>query len=289
MRLIVVFSTALMLLVPSLSAQTKEEVVTKIEDRFEVSVAFASYSERTPGRLEIRCDVGVLDPNLILGISEDGVITRVKNNKDEIVDIANPKVPLRSKYEPLQYRGGFFIPPRTIKREPQWPDVFAPTEMVLELDSGLIGTDPDMINRIEGYFYVLMAESIEHVELPFEPLNLWVRLTPDLEIRLVEAEQYRRFRYNIETKGDTRGSYRTEMDLSGRLVVGRQWIGKNGRIVRRGRVNSRISPWVMIGGRGSGGTGDPVEKLRYVIAVKPSHHKIPFVLENISLPKRELK
>ena len=70
---------------------------TKIEDRFEVSVALARYHtsrsnvyssegrrEQATEYLEFHCDIGVLDPKLLLGVSPQGVITQFVDDRSRV-------------------------------------------------------------------------------------------------------------------------------------------------------------------------------------------------------------
>lgn len=74
--------------------------------------------------------------------------------------------------------------------------------------------------------------------------------------------------------------------LPNRIVMGRKFIGKDGKPVGRSHMFSHLPG--PIGGSGSGsGSNHWVETIRFTIAVKPAHHKIPFELEHIPLPDPE--
>ena len=59
--------------------------------------------------------------------------------------------------------------------------------MQIELDARLSRQPENEIGRVKGHFYALVAESLEYVEVPFEQSDDWVRLTPDMEIRVGRA------------------------------------------------------------------------------------------------------
>jgi len=159
--------------------------------------------------------------------------------------------------------------------------------MYVELDIGLRKRAGGEISRVEGYFYALTAESFEHIEVPFEPNDNWVRLSPDLEIQVREAQSTESsYRYRIGTRRQ-RGVSTQRLSvgdfLPGRFVLAQQLIGQDGKTTRH-YGGSRSLP-AHVGGSGSGsGSVDRIEKIRYVIAVNPTHHKIPFELEHIPLP-----
>jgi hypothetical protein len=65
----------------------------KLEDRFEVSFAKAEYIESQPEKehkaLRLYFEIDILDPNLVLGIPRQGIITQFTNSKGEIIDITD--------------------------------------------------------------------------------------------------------------------------------------------------------------------------------------------------------
>jgi len=267
---------------------------TKITDRFKVSFARARHVASTPSadssqHLRVYCEVGILDAYRVLGISRQGVITQFESDKGEIVDVVVQKLPRSTlyRYEGLHYRDGPVVLSRMAKRQPQWVDVLEPFRMTLELESRLLGPECKRINRARGHFYVLMAESIEYVEIPFEPDEDWVHVTPDLEIKILEAESTESAcQWHIETRYRGEVSNRPiqfESDLPKRVPIRWQFLRQDGA-PGRSFGSSRLPASVGGKGRASGGNIGPVEKIRYAIAVNPSHKKIPFVLEDIPLP-----
>jgi hypothetical protein len=142
---------------------------------------------------------------------------------------------------------------------------------------------------VKGYFHALMAESFEYVDLPFKKSDKWMPLTPDLEVQILDAfadgSSYRLRTKGRPEGGGFRGTLSAESYMPARLVTGRQLIGPDDKPVRR-HSPSRMLPF-RIGGNSSGsGSGmGQIRKIRYVIAVNPIHCEIPFVLENIPLPR----
>jgi len=313
----VVGVVALLLGLPVACAESDPN--TKIADRFEVGFDSAKYATSTSVRyssgsrraqatehLRLYCEVAILDPDLVLGISRRGIITQLKTGKGEIIVVLDQKLSrptsMRYSYMAPRYRRRFVAPTKPAKwktvirsvlrlpppkrSRPQWVSKLEPSRVRLELDSGLFGPDCEKINRVEGYFCVLMAESLEHIEIPFKPSEKWVRLTPDLEIKVLEAQSREsRYNYRIETRKGER-AFRTlspGSDLPSRFVANRQLLGADGKPTRH---HFRSFLPSSVGGSGSGGRSSIglIEKIRFVIAVNPSHHKIPFELEDISLP-----
>ena len=162
--------------------------------------------------------------------------------------------------------------------------------MTLEIDSGLPGPDVQKISRVKGHFYALVAESLEYIDVPFKPSQKWIRLTDDLEVRLLEAKSDESgYKYNIETrKGEAfrMGLLRPGSALPDRLAAKQLLIGDNGEPAHHsspGFLRSTVGG----SGSGSGSNLEIIEKIRFVIAVNPSHREVLFELENIPLPGRQ--
>jgi hypothetical protein len=134
-----------------------------------------------------------------------------------------------------------------------------------------------------------MAESFEYVDLPFKKDDKWIHLTPEVEVQILEAfadgSSYRLRTKGRPEGGGFRGALSAESYMPARLVTSRQLIGPDDKPVRR-HSPSRMLPFRIGGGSSGGGSGmGQIEKIRYVIGVNPAHYQIPFVLENIPLPK----
>ena len=218
-------------------------------------------------------------------------------------------------YEGLRYRQRYTQPPklprwknfvRSILRirpasfRPERINELQPARLDMQLDIGLLGSSGGQITEIKGYYFALMAESVEYVEVPFEPNDNWIRLTDDLEIMVQEAEcttspSRIRYNYNIQERrtGDDRPYRLTVEDyLPERIVTDRHFVGADGKPIDRFMGISRLPG--RVGGGGSGSRSDsggvsPIEKIRFVIAVNPSHYKVPFEFKNIPLPDPELR
>ncbi len=290
----------------------------RITDRFEVNFRRAGRGGSTWNTLsdsqhvlvsvrrKLECEVGIEDPNLVLGISHKGVVVQLEDAKGRIVYALNQKSPrltnIHRPYEPLRYRPRFVVPPkparwktaiRSFLRLPPLKrsrreviDELQPSRMAVEFDADLLGPDCDKIGRVKGYFHVLMAESLEHIDIPFEPTEGWVRVTSGFEIKVLEAQSTKHiYKYRIKARPEVRaiGAWFVPTDLPERLPVNRLLIRQDGKLARDG-LSRRLQA---VGGGGGIGTEisrDLIEKIRFVIAVNPSHHKIPFVLEDIPLP-----
>jgi hypothetical protein len=114
-----------------------------------------------------------------------------------------------------------------------------------------------------------------------------VRLTSDVEIQVHKTwHTGSAARYDIKQRrraGTRARRLNVEDRLPGRIVVDREFIGAGGQPdtpFRGGR--SLPGP---IGGSGSHDKGHRIEKIDYLIAVGPSHHRIPFEFEHVPLPE----
>ncbi len=333
------------------TASTDAGIDKKVIERFEINWESMRYnktvtqynpdvsSNQQPSRadenLTLRCQVEVKDPNLVLGISRKGFLTRLTDGKRQNIEISQQEPEFRSPpmpamrnmpgsmpifrpmdmwYEGLRYHRRFTQPPKVPRwrallrkffRIPQPPfkpeliDELQPPSVQFELDLELLESSGGEIRSLEGYYYALVAESVDHVEVPFEPNDQWVRLTDEVAIQVREAEctiSGTRTRYNYEIEEDRtaagRGISRLSVGdyLPQKMVMGRQFIKQDGKTLNRSMGPGFLSAHV--GGSGSGthsSSGWPIEKIRFLIAVNPKHYKIPFKLKNIPLPNPESK
>jgi hypothetical protein len=160
--------------------------------------------------------------------------------------------------------------------QPVRPELLA---LHASLEAGLSEQIKDKIG-LKGHFYALTAESFEYVEMPFKPSDKWVRLTSDVEVRVRKAQnEVYQYQFDIEQRPQNVidlsrvqiGDY-----LPNRLIVDREFIVK-------------ISSAGAGGGHSTGkigGEGDGIgraEKIRYTIAVNPTHQTIPFETKRIPL------
>jgi len=222
--------------------------------------------------MSLSCQVDMPEPGLVLGTCNDSVIEQITDSQGRDVEIGN--VPSRSMFI-YRDRPRFRVS-RTYVGLDGGPEH---TPLRVELDGGLCKRVSGDI-RLKGHFYALIAESFEYVDLPFEPNVNWVSVTPDVEIRVREAQnEANRYRFEIEQRPDNvRQAFGMHVGdpLPSRFVVDRQIIVQKSSVGAGGSGSSGS-----IGGSGSG--SGRAEKIRYTIAVNPTHQTIPFELEHIPL------
>ena len=232
-----------------------------------------------PERFSISFVIKMADPRQLLGIAIDPTIEKIKDSRGVAIDInQKPPEPNRLYHNVILMRWLTTINlnhPERIK---------IPTEQYtprMELDASLRERLGDKIGLLKGYYEGLMAESFEYIDVPFKPDENWVRLTEEVEIRVVEARNVPdAYYYNIEQHPEDAISAKKDRVLVGeqlphRLVVGRQMIGRNDFNIAAGGSGASI------GGKGNG-IGS-AETIRYVIAVNPAHVIIPVELRDIPL------
>jgi hypothetical protein len=159
-----------------------------------------------------------------------------------------------------------------------------PPDLQIDLGAGL----PDEVDGkvgVEGYFHALVAESIEHVDVPFEPNDRWLRLTPGVRVRIVEARSTgRSYHYRVEASPSNAGTFMIRAPrgpLPQRVPIGRQLLDTDGKPLRHAmhHMTGHIS------GTSSGsGTEGKIDKIRFLIAVKPVEHKVPFEFKDVVIP-----
>lgn len=230
-----------------------------------------------PESLSLSCEIQMADPRLLLGVAPDPTIERIEDSQGNNLEI-NHELPASSRrYE----QGVFFIrwlkdinlshPERTRIPSEHYPPR-------VELNAGLGEQAGGEIGLLKGHYEALMAESIEYIDLPFRPDDNWVRLTDDVEIRVVQARNVPDvYHYEIEQRPEivlSANRVHVGEPLPRRLVLGRQMIGRNDSMIGAGGSGPG-----RIGGRGDG--IGRAEGIRYVIAVNPAPVKIPFELRNI--------
>jgi hypothetical protein len=292
----------------------------KIRDKFKMKWTRISYSKTVSlfnkdgstdkqqdvsEGMSLSCEVDILDSNHVLGVSRGLVIVKMTDDKGGDIKIDSKKFEsFQMSYEAPRYNRQFVPPKRPAKwktvvrsalrlppekiSKPQMVERVRPTRMQLDLNIGLGDKSTGEISHVKGYFYALIAESYEYVDIPFKTSDKWVRLTPDVEVQIVDAWS-KDSSYRLSTKGrpDRRHTMRQlsfESSLPKRLVMDRQLIGPDDKAVRHNR-NPFLPYWVGGNSSGSGSNMDQITKIRYVIAVNPVHYEIPFVLKDIPLPK----
>jgi len=257
----------------------------------------------TSESLVLSCAITIRDPNLVLGTLQQGVVTQLTGRPGQDIPFSPPSSRAQFPYERPRYQQRHTQPPK----EPQWKTALRsilrlsptripaprlvwelqPSQMSLQLDTKALDQAGGQLRQVKGYFHALVAESLENVDVPFERNDRWVRLTPNLKVRLSQAScTTSTFQYRIETYPQNEHSppLRLSDPLPERLVVARQVIGPDGK-PRDGFFGQQ--PWLPIqagGGMSGGGTDCQIKALRFVIAVNPAHCRIPFEFQRVPLP-----
>jgi hypothetical protein len=322
MQQFVVFATITLSLGLSAAwAESKDEskAEKKVGDKFKVKWTRISYNKtvslnNTDGsadkqqevseHLFLFCDIDILDPNLVLGISREPVILEMNDEKGGNIEIdSKMSGPFQTRYEALRYERQVVPPTRPAKWKttlrsvlrlppvgsslPRMVERVRPVRMQIDLNVGLGEKSKEKISRLNGYFYALIAESYEYIDVPFEKSDKWVRLTPDVEVKIIDVwNKGSSYRLSTKARPQTRPTMlRLSADsyLPKRLVMDRQLIGPDDKPVRHHR--SPFVPYRVGGNSSGGGNMGRITKIRYVIAANPVHYQIPFLLEDIPLPK----
>jgi len=266
----------------------------------------SSAKQETSETVSLGCEVEIRDPNLVLGVSRDCTVTELTDGRGREIKVNSPPQGLGRfgrSYEGLRYSDRFAPPakvprwrsflrsllklPQNTNVRPQRVTKLEPSRFQIQLDKRLIEQDGAEIRHIEGYFHALMAESYVHIDVPFEPNDNWVRLTPELEIQVREAHcDGSSYRLRIEALprgGISMRPLSASGPLPDRVVIAKQFIGPDGKPTGRHHGFSHLP--VPVAGSSSGGGRDMwITAIRFVIAVNPTHQKIPFELKHIPLP-----
>ena len=235
--------------------------------------------------LSISCEIDMSDPRLLLGIAYDPIIEEITDSQGNDMQINQQPQP-NSKRKYMQdvffdkwLRG---INLGRSKKE-MIPDKRLPPR--LELPGGLREQIEGQIGLLRGRYEALMAESIQYINIPFRSDDKWIRLTDDVEIKIVKARNVNNM-YYYEILQRPESVLTAEMvhvgePLPSKLVVGRQTIMHNSwRVSAEGRSGPSV-----ISGKGNG--IGRAEGIRYVIAVNTDHATIPFELQEIPVSAHE--
>ena len=268
--------------------------------------AVSSNGQKTSETVQLQCEAEIRNPDLILGTSSDCTVTELIDGSGRAVKIdappqGGPRRGLRDRYEGLNYDTRFARPkvsrwreairsflnlPRRGSQQPQRVTELKPSRFQVRLDADLIEQDKAEIGRLKGYFHALVVESYVNVDLPFEPNDNWMQLTPDVSVRVAEA-RCDGHSYRLRTEAHPRGLDLLFADgpLPDQVVVDRQLLGSDGKPIEPRHRMGHIPAPVNGSSSGSRSGGDlDIQTIRFVIAVKPRHQKIPFELEHIALP-----
>ncbi len=269
--------------------------------------AISTTSPSSSETVTLSCQAEIRDPNLVLGVSREGGITQITDSKGRSVAVSAPAARSRQMYEGLHYTQRFRQPPPA----PRWQTIVGyimrrpspapgPPQLVMELepcritmllDKELLRPNERKLESVEGYFHALVAKSVENIDVPFEPNDRWVRLTPDVEVQVREAvSSADSYRFWIETRPEGGAGMHPPTvggPLPGRMVVARQFLGEDGKPSQHGSPPFLPAP---IGGRGSGGGANcRIKTIRFAVALAPTERKIPFKLSDVPLPDRQQK
>jgi hypothetical protein len=272
-----------------------------------VSVGNPEIAQRSDHRetLTLSCQAEVLDPSLILGTGRTGIITQMTDSGERDVAVNSPSTSPRDTYDALRYDQDVQRPGPTprwrtiidtiLQRPPRRPGppqmvtVLRPCEITTELDMGLLAQAGGELRTVKGYFHAIVPGSIEKVDVPFEPNNIWVRLTPDVEIQVQEAVCGNNFyRYQINARPQGGSGMRPLMvgqGIPARFVAAQQFIGEDGKPMRHQTGSVWLPAHVGGGGSGGGSSIGRIKAIRYIIAVDAKECRVPFEVQRVTLPK----
>jgi len=320
-RQFIVFATISLSLGLS-AAQSAPKSETKVHNNFRVNWSSITYNKRlklsnpvvAKGRqrelmegLSISCQIEILDPSRVLGICWEPIIEKIVDDKGKSVEIGSvSRGSGDMKYDLLRYRRrsvrtsprlenairyALGLRRKTISR-PKWVKELESNRMQINLDAGLSKQPGENIARVEGHFYALVTESLEYVDVPFKRSDDWVRLTPDMAIRVGHAsceESKSQYYLSVSERPENAGSMspmHVHDYLPDRLVVARQLLDPYDKPICHPLAIRYLPKSLNDRGEAARGTGvGQIKKIRFVIAVNVRHRKIPYVLENIPLPK----
>ena len=304
-------------------AKADSEKKAKIEDNFKVNWGSIQYNKNvalynpevssnqrkssSSENFRLNCQIEILDPNLVIGTCEQAVITQITDSKGQVID-TGPEFPdIRSmRYSGLRYDSKMVMP----EREPKWKEVIdsvlrlerqrnmqpqrvfeiRPSGLQIQLDKDVLEELGNEIGSIKGYFYILSAQSMKNIDVPFEPSEDWIRLTNYHEIKINEVKLTgNRINFEIEEyrpDQNRMNSLNVNDYLPQEFVTARRFLKADGELSNHFLTGLNSIP-AHVGGSGSmsGGDTDQIKKVRFVIAQDPNHVKIPFEIKNIPIPK----
>lgn len=256
----------------------------------------------TTENLSLSCAITIRDPNFVLGTLPEGVVTQLTGRQGQEIEVSPPQSRPWQHYERPHYEQRYTQPPAvpawkrivesTLRlsssqsRAPKLTFELQPSRMSLQLDTRTLDRAGGELSQVKGYFYAVVAESVETVDLPFEPNDQWVRLTPTLEVQLRQAS-FTGLSCSCQIEVRPQDQFTQPLKLSdplpSRLVVARRLLGPDGK--PRNYFDGAPSwvPLMMRSGM-AGAVDGPIKTLRFVIAVNPAHRRIPFEFQHVPLP-----
>lgn len=233
-----------------------------------------------PESLQVSCVIRMADPRLLLGIAPEPTIEQITDARGNDVEILQGPARSRHAYFQDMFLKQWLSEMNLEQRVKPWArhtDRIGPT---IQLGSGYRDKIGGQIGLLRGYCIGLVAESLYNVDLPFRTSDEWVRLTDDLDIRVIQAENAPGKHYwkvELRPEDAPTGDHLWVGDyLPSRLLVSPVIITRNSSGVSAsggGRSNGVI--------RGSG--LGRAEGIRFVMAVNPAHAGIPFELRDVPL------
>ena len=168
----------------------------KVEDNFKVIWSSITYNKKLALRnpavskgkkrelaetLSLSCEVKILDPSRVLGICREPIIEKIIDGRGKSVEIGSASPGSGDmRYDLLRYRRrsvkynparlenimrSVLRLPRRVGSRRQWFKELESSGMQINLDVGLSKQPGEELGRVKGYFYALVAESLEHVEV----------------------------------------------------------------------------------------------------------------------------
>ncbi|MHC4438679.1 MAG: hypothetical protein ACYS3S_15050 [Planctomycetota bacterium] len=294
--------------------QIQTQFNEKVADYFKVYWNWVTYRktlynpsipEKSPDRsisesLYVNCEAEIVDPRLVVGTCYEPVIEQITDGNGREIDISREQTrPDRMYYRSLRYQVRASPPSKLLQWEGKVRTTLGlplrprhqrkrslelkPARLGIELDPELIRQETREIESIKGYFYALTAESIKHVKIPYKASDKWIRLTPDVEIQFPTARQSQ---FEIKQRWQA-GKNVSHLLVGDRwpneIVADLQFIGADDRPNYLRNRGGRQLPVSLNSGENI--SGRKVEKIDFLIAVGPTHSRIPFEIEHISLPK----
>lgn len=324
------------------SSKPSSGTSTKIADWFKVRWGSLTYTKtisnrpgssagkdrRTSEKLYLSCSAEVLKPDLVVGTCDGPTITQIADGSGRSIDFVGESPGSRAtRYEPLCYVPTPEMPsklgllegktrlalglPLTSRNRPRMEKELRPAGIRIELDPELMTRGEKEIGCVKGCFHALTVNSFKTIRVPFEQSNDWVRLTDELEIRVVRLwHDGFDYRYEIEERrqnthrpgkpmdrsqrsrsigglrdrlqmGPRRPGMYIDNPLPASIVVDENFINTGGEPRRKPIFRGISLPGSL---NRNGASQSAAEAIAYMIGIKPEHQQIPFEFRNIPLP-----
>jgi len=261
-----------------------------VELSVKLSKSLADEGAKSPAikrTLTISGELQVFDTNDLIGIDANcPVAFEVLGGDGDVLPLAAAPQAGGRRYQELDYYFPVWDPSRET-----WLQRAKPCEFLLCLNLDPNQPAPSSLSLLRGYVYVLYAEDIIEVNVPFEASDEIIEATPDLEI-VVSKAQFKCCAWEYTTWVRSKnGSVQGLGDpLSSEDVVA-DYVILETQLVRQGYVPSPVEQEitgnsfevVRCSGQFTRGGARP-ETIRHIIAVSPWEAKVPFVFTDIPVP-----